>query len=561
MDQTKPLVEFINYSFYYPSNGERPALCNINLSINKGDLLVFCGMSGSGKTTLLRHLKSEIRPRGKTCGQLIFSDYLTGESAKNKIAFVMENPSSQIVMDSVWHELAFGLENQGIKAEEIERRIAEIANFFGIESWINRRISELSGGEKQILNLASNLVLQPDLLILDEPTAQLDPIARRDFLQMLFYIHNETGLTIVISEHNLSDLLEYADQVVLLNKGKLEFDGTAQGITKFLLKNNHQYQAVLPVAARMSGFWKNKIEFFPISIKEGRDFLENNLLFQNEKEKKDELVIDKKDLVKKPVKNNITRSKKNVLLEADRLWYRYDPEEDLVLKETSIKIYENEIFAILGANGSGKSTLLYLLSKAFQPLKGKIKINKSSKIAMLGQNPEATFSADSVDQVLREYQKQFSYGREEIIEITNRLSISSLLNRHPFDLSAGEKQRVALAKILLIEPDILLLDEPVKSLDMLNKKEIRSIFLELKDKMSIIFVTHDLDFTAEVADRCALLFNKKLLGHAKTEEFFQENNYFTTTSYRLTRNILQDCINFSDIQDKLLQKTLEEEID
>lgn len=545
MDQTKPLVEFINYSFYYASNEESPALRNINLSINKGDLLVFCGMSGSGKTTLLRQLKSEIKPRGKTCGQLIFSNYLTGESSKNKIAFVMENPSSQIVMDSVWHELAFGLENQGVKAEEIERRIAEIANFFGIESWINRRSSELSGGEKQILNLASNLVLQPDLLILDEPTAQLDPIARRDFLQMLFYIHNETGLTIVISEHNLSDLLEYADQVVLLDKGELEYAGTAQGITKFLLKNNHEYQAVLPVAAKVSGLWKNKIKTFPISIKEGRDFLENKILFQNKKDKKDKLIIDKKD----------------VLLEADRLWYRYGPEEDLVLKETSIKIFENEIFAILGANGSGKSTLLYLLSKAFQPLKGKIKINKSSKIAMLGQNPEATFSADSVDQVLREYQKQFSYGREEIIEITNRLSISSLLNRHPFDLSAGEKQRVALAKILLIEPDILLLDEPVKSLDMLNKKEIRSIFLELKDKMSIIFVTHDLDFTAEVADRCALLFNKKLLGHAKTEEFFQENNYFTTTSYRLTRNILEDCINFSDIQDKLLQKTLEEEID
>lgn len=552
MNKENILINFKDYTFYYSQERESPALKNVNLTIEKGNFTVLCGKSGSGKTTLLKHLKSEIKPSGISHGEIILSESLSAKKHEHKIAYVMENPSNQIIMDSVWHEIAFGLENQGVKPKEIERRVAEIANFFGIESWINKRIAELSGGEKQILNLASNMILQPDLLVLDEPTAELDPIARREFLQMLFYAHYETGMTILISEHNLSDLLEVADQAVFLDQGEIVFAGSAQDLTKFLLQENHVYQEVLPVAARVAGLTKTHLERYPISIKEGRYFLEKNVsVNSNSNSTKSKI----NNFILSTSLNNLNKTyvkrselEQATILEADRIWYRYNPEDQPVLKETSFRLYENEIFAILGGNGSGKSTLLYLLSQAFQPLKGKIKIKKNKRVAMLGQNPEATFSAESVKKVLTEYQDQFSYHDDEISQIVKRLGIEDLLNRHPFDLSAGEKQRVALAKILLIKPDILLLDEPVKSLDVLNQDILKTIFLELKETMSIVFVTHDLDFTAEIADRCAMIFNNRLIGQAQTKDFFQKNNYFTSTTYRLTRNIVDGCINFSDIE-------------
>lgn len=543
MNKQQPLIEINNFSFTYPTGENLPALTNIDLQIDSGALTVLCGVSGSGKTTLLRHLKPELSPKGKTSGTIDFSERiinsnsnkLGSDNRNSKISFVMQNPSNQIVMDSVWHELAFGLENQGIRPEEIERRIAEIANFFGIESWIDKRVAELSGGEKQILNLASNMILQPDLLVLDEPTAQLDPIARRDFLQMLFYIHAETGTAIVISEHNLDDLLENADQVVFLDQGRIDFRGTASGLTSFLLTNKHPYQKALPISARAGSLILEDSAEIPLSIKQGRD-----------------LLLQQKKFLHTTKITSSSNSKKQVkVMQADRLWYRYKPEDELVLKEADLKIFDNEILVLMGGNGSGKSTLLYLLSKALAPLKGKISVASGKRVAMLGQNPEAVFAQDTVDQVIREYQDRFGNTEQEITEIVERLGIEKLLQRHPYDLSGGEKQKVALAKAILTKPDILLLDEPIKGLDVLNKAEIKQIIFELKDKMALVLVTHDIDFAAEVADRCAMIFNNRVIAVSAMEEFFQKNSYFTTTTYRLTRDIIENCIVFKDLEMRL----------
>lgn len=531
------LIEIQDFSFTYPTGEKTPALKDINFQIKSGTLTVLCGVSGSGKTTLLRQLKPELSPKGQTSGQIIFS-----ETKTSKIAFVMQNPTNQIIMDSVWHELAFGLENQGIKPSEIERRIAEIANFFGIESWIEKKVSELSGGEKQILNLASNMILQPELLVLDEPTAQLDPIARRDFLQMLFYIHEETGTSIVLSEHNLDDLLEKADQVAFMDQGKIEFAGTAAGLADYLLKNNHPYQQALPIAARASSLLQDDLADVPLSIKQGREMLINAHFTNN-----NQLDI------------HVTKSEfETKILTADRLWYRYKPEDQLVLKEAELEIFANEILAIMGGNGSGKSTLLYLLSKALTPIKGKVKITTNKRVAMLGQNPEAVFAEDTVEQVLREFKKRFNNTDQEIAAIIDRLGLKHLLKRHPYDLSGGEKQKVALAKVLLTKPDILLLDEPIKGLDVLNKAEIKQILIELKSKMSLVIVTHDIDFAAEVADRCAMIFNRRVIAVSPTEEFFQKNSYFTTTTYRLTRDIIDSCVTYDNLVDRIAKIRLSE---
>lgn len=570
MNEPLTLIEFRDFSFTYSTGEDLPALQKINLQIKAGNLTVLCGMSGSGKTTLLRHLKPELSPAGKNTGDLIFADSLSQKNTPNnrqKIAYVMQNPSNQIIMDSVWHELAFGLENQGLKVQEIERRIAEIAIFFGIETWIEKKVTELSGGEKQILNLASNMILQPDLLVLDEPTAQLDPIARRDFLQMLFYIHSETGISIVISEHNLNDLLENADHVFFLDEGKLDFSGSATGLADYLFNNNHPYKAVLPIATQI-GYLPgvNQITdnslIRPLSIKQGRDLLNRILLKQSAAIFADTEINISNDKNRNSNKNtkisndSIKRSdlksdKMVKILTADRIWYRYNPDDDLVLKEADLDLYKNEIFVIMGGNGSGKSTLLYLMSRALKPFKGQIKSAEQKRIAMLGQNPEAVFAQDTVLQVLTEFRQRFANTEQEISDMIDLFDLHEFLQRHPYDLSGGEKQKLALAKVLLIKPDILLLDEPLKGLDIINKQKIKRILLELKQKMSIVIVTHDVDFIAEIADRCAMIFNRRIIAQAPTTDFFQKNSYFTTTTYRLTRDIIPECIVFQDLQKKL----------
>ncbi|NLJ71162.1 MAG: ATP-binding cassette domain-containing protein [Clostridiaceae bacterium] len=577
MNKQQTLIEFRDFSFVYPTGEDVPALQKINLQIKAGNLTVLCGMSGSGKTTLLRHLKPELSPAGKKTGDLIFANSLIQKNTPNnrqKIAYVMQNPSNQIIMDSVWHELAFGLENQGLKVQEIERRIAEIAIFFGIETWIDKKVAELSGGEKQILNLASNMILQPDLLVLDEPTAQLDPIARRDFLQMLFYIHSETGISIVISEHNLNDLLENADHVFFLNEGKLDFSGSAIGLADYLFSNDHPYRTVLPLATQVSylpginQITKNSSNR-PLSIKQGRDLLSRTLPYKSAINLVDDQMYfsdnklgitdneidgfsDEINISDETLKSSNLKSEKFAnILTVDRIWYRYNPDDDLVLKEASLNLYKNEIFVIMGGNGSGKSTLLYLMSRALKPFKGQIKSTEQKRIAMLGQNPEAVFAQDTVLQVLTEFKQRFANTEQEINDMIDLFDLRDLLQRHPYDLSGGEKQKLALAKVLLIKPDILLLDEPFKSLDVINKQKIKRILLDLKQKMSIVIVTHDVDFIAEIADRCAMIFNRRIIAQSSTTDFFQKNSYFTTTTYRLTRDIIPKCIIYHDLQQKL----------
>ena len=435
-------------------------------------------------------------------------------------------------MDGVWRELVFGLENLGYGTAEIERRVAEVCNFFGIEEWLDKSVSQLSGGEKQILNLASNIILQPDLLILDEPTTQLDPIARRDFLQMLYYVHQETGLTIVLSEHNLNDVLEWADQVCFLEEGTLSFTGEPVDFVRFLYAQNHIYKKALPVSSKLYDLDRENRES-ALSIAEGRKVLAK-------------YVAEKPVPVMPQISTETGKRKK--ILELKNIWYRYEPNAPLVLKDACLEVFDREILAIVGGNGSGKSTLLYLLSRALSPLKGKFRIQGKPRIALLGQNPETVFAAETVDAVLREFQSRFQNSEAEIQSLIDRFGLARLLQRHPFDLSGGEKQKVALAKVLLTKPDVLLLDEPTNHLDAINKEEIQEVLLSLKTEMSIIFVTHDLDFAAATADQVAMLFHKKVVASAPVRDFFQGNAYFTTNTYRLTRNILDDCLVYDDLE-------------
>ena len=205
------LFEIEHLTFAYPTTPDTPCLKDVSLTLEAGEYLALCGKSGSGKTTLLRQLKSVLAPHGKKSGLIRFDDRaledVDAREQAGRIGYVMQDPDSQIVTDKVWHELAFGLESLGCDQRTMRLRVAEMASYFGIQDWFHREVAELSGGQKQLLNLASVMAMQPDVLILDEPTSQLDPIAAADFLNTIARLNRELGTTILLSEHRLENVL------------------------------------------------------------------------------------------------------------------------------------------------------------------------------------------------------------------------------------------------------------------------------------------------------------------------------------------------------------------
>ncbi|NLV98587.1 MAG: ATP-binding cassette domain-containing protein [Clostridiaceae bacterium] len=548
-------AELKDLSFAYPGAVSK-ALDELSLSFERSSLTLLTGASGSGKTTLLRMLSPVLTPAGDLSGSRIIygkpgSAYETADKAV-QIGFVQQNPDNQIILDSVWHELAFGLENQGLASQDIERRLAETSTFFGISDWMDRKVSELSGGEKQILNLASSLVMQPDLLLLDEPMAQLDPIARKRFLSILGRVNDETGTSIIISEHIIDDILPLADKVIFLEKGKVNFCGNAESYVTNLLEKDDKFQISIPLAARMAAASEVRARSseisLPLTVREGRQYL-----------------LTRQDI---PAENrNITDpatagpNEAETVLAARDIWFRYEKDAPFVLRGASLSIKKGELHALLGGNGSGKSTLMYILSRSLPALRGKIQRAGNQQVAMLNQNPMAVFSQDTVRDELMEFHQRFAYDTTEAEKIMERLKLSHLSSRHPYDLSGGEMQKTALAKALLTKPDLLLLDEPVKGLDPVARRELAAILEELKQTgMTMLLITHDLDFIAQLADRCSMLFDGRVEGSAPTREFFVGNAYFTTTAHRLSRGIFPALVTEEDLLSCVRSMKSKEEI-
>ena len=226
-------IEVKNFSFQYPKESHA-ALYQVSMEVEEGSFVVLCGKSGCGKSTLLRQFKSVLASHGEKKGEILYGGQnledvdLRTQSAE--IGYVLQNPDNQIVTDKVWHELAFGLESLGYDTPTIRLRVAEMASYFGIHSWFLKNVSELSGGQKQLLNLASVMAMHPKLLILDEPTSQLDPIAASDFLETVRKINRDIGTTVILTEHRLEDVIPWADKVYVMDKGRMIADGTPNEI-------------------------------------------------------------------------------------------------------------------------------------------------------------------------------------------------------------------------------------------------------------------------------------------------------------------------------------------
>ena len=527
-------IKIKNLIFSYP-NSEKTALNDINLTINQGEFVTICGKSGCGKSTLLRHLKPILTPHGKTSGEIYFDgksiyDLSDREQAEN-IGFVMQNPDNQIVTDKVWHELVFGLESLGINSAEIRSKAAEMASFFGIQNWFYENVANLSGGQKQILNLASVMIMNPTLLLLDEPSSQLDPIAAHDFFTMLERINTELGVTIILSEHNLSEVFPLSDKVVVMEDGKITAENTPYKIGEEL-KQNSMF-AALPTPTKIYYSLRNNSGNCPITIRDGHKWLEKQQINEHFEFKSE--------------KNRINTEP---ILELKDVWFRYEKNLDDILKGLSFKVHENEFYAIVGGNGVGKSTALSVISKINKPYRGKVFINDDTKVAMMPQNPQSLFLKKSVLEEL--YDAVFDVEKEkrknEIEYVIKLCELDNLLENHPYDLSGGEQQRVALAKMLLRKPDLLVLDEPTKGLDACFKRKLATILKSLqKNGMTVLMVTHDIEFCAEYADICAMFFDGKIVSEAPPRKFFAENNFYTTSAKRMADGIIENAVLDKDI--------------
>ena len=542
-----------NLTFKYPLKEEN-ALKEINLEIKKGEFVLICGKSGCGKSTLLRHLKTVLTPHGERSGEIRFNSTLLQEvndrDQASKIGYVLQNPDNQIVTDKVWHELAFGLESLGYDSSTIRLRVSEMASFFGIQSWFMKSVTELSGGQKQLLNLASIMVMHPEVLILDEPTSQLDPIASNEFLQILKKINEDLGITIIISEHNLEDVYKMADKVIVMDKGSVIINDEPREVGRKLKSLNHDMFLSMPTAMKIAANTSCLIDI-PITVKEGRQWIED--IFEDTS-------IEHNSINIKDDENN----KKDIVISVKNAYFRYERNLPDTIKNLSIDIKEGEFYCILGGNGTGKTTTLSLISGINKAHRGSVEIfgkdiRKYSKkelfdknIILLPQNPQSLFVKKTVELDLYEMLSSSKLNKEQkkskIEHISKLVEIEELLQMHPYDLSGGEQQRAALAKVLLLEPKILLLDEPTKGIDISFKDKFAKIIKKLlSENITVVMVSHDIEFCAKYADECTLFFNGNIVTKGKPNKFFSGNSFYTTIANRISRGYFENAVTCEDV--------------
>lgn len=536
-----------NLNFSYPTRPDQPVLQDVSLRVERGEFLAVIGKSGSGKTTLLRHLKPILAPHGKKTGAILFEDQpiesLDLRAQSSRIAYVMQNPDHQIVTDKVWHELAFGLESLGLDQATMRLRVAEMASYFGIQGWFHRNVCELSGGQKQLLNLASVMAMHPDVLILDEPTSQLDPIAASDFLNTVRKINLELGTTVIITEHRLEDIFYAADRVAVMDRGRIIACDAPRAVARRLREMEHDMFAALPAPTRIFyGVEGAESGECPLTVREGRNYLSAHYRNGGASLPEEAAIDDIED----------------PMLSIREIWYRYEKDSADILRGVNLDVPRGSLFAILGGNGTGKSTLLRAICGVCPPYRGKIQIDgkpvkkyKSGQLfhkmlAMLPQDPQSLFVKKTVREDLAEMVGKGEGAR--IDEVAEICEITHLMNSHPYDLSGGEQQRAALAKVLLTEPKLLLLDEPTKGIDSFFKQKFASILKKLTARgVTVVMVSHDVEFCAQYTDLVGMFFDGQMITMNTPRRFFACNSFYTTAANRMSRHIFPNAVSVEDV--------------
>ncbi len=572
----KNIIEIRDFCFSYPES-EKQTLKHISMEIKEGSLNVLCGKSGCGKSTLLRQLKSVLALHGEASGEILYNGTPIGEvdmrTQSQEIGYVLQNPENQIVTDKVWHELAFGLESLGCDTPTIRLRVAEMASYFGIHRWFYRNVSELSGGQKQLLNLASVMAMHPKVLILDEPTSQLDPIAASDFLETVKKINRDIGTTVILTEHRLQDVIPWADTVFVMDSGELIASGAPQEIGEALKEKQHGMFLSMPVPMQIYAEVDNVLPC-PLTVREGRNWVTQLMeeagypVGENDTER----IWPAEEGAKKTTDTAVKE------IEVRDVWFRYEKDGADVVQDLSLTVYHGEFFALVGGNGTGKSTTLSLLSRVRAPYRGKILLHGKDirqytetelyrgYLGVLPQNPQSMFIKKTVREDLyamiggKREKKSREYDalmpKAEAIEgIVSLTKLEGLLDRHPYDLSGGEQQRLALAKVLLLRPRVLLLDEPTKGLDAEYKVQLGEILKKLQSHgITIFMISHDVEFVAEYAERVGLFFEGNVVTCKEAHAFFAGNNFYTTAANRMARHYFPEAVTAKEVAACLKEK-------
>lgn len=547
-------VDKLTFSF---PDMEWKALEDIQLRIQEGEFVVLCGPSGCGKTTLLRLLKKELAPAGRREGEIHFDGKRLEEWEERvlleQIGLVFQDPDNQIVMDEVMQEIVFGLENLGYSNFEMRKRVAEMVHFFGVEGLLRLKPSELSGGQKQLLNLLSVLLLKPRVLLLDEPTSQLDPIAAKELILMLERLNKEMGMTIILVEHRLEELFGVADRILMMDDGKIIYNGNSRAvITELYSEKDERFIPYIPSLSRL--YMEKEIhtrrEEIPLNVKESKAWIRTLPVLTSLK------LVDAKPREERGEER---------LLEMKDVYFHYDKKGPMILKNLSLNISKGEFFALVGGNGSGKSTVLKACIGSIKPGRGKVRYEgmETSKLkgkdlygrmAYLPQNPRTYFVHDTIGKELKEAvaRHELKNGPAKMADMVEAFSIAHLLERHPYDCSGGEIQRAALACMLLGSPDILFIDEPTKGLDPISKKRFSEVLSKLHlEGMTIMMVTHDIEFAAQNAERCAILFDGEITVSGTPNQLFKGNYFYTTAINRATRaSTIPEALTFEEAIDQ-----------
>ncbi|MDD6300434.1 MAG: ATP-binding cassette domain-containing protein [Ruminococcus sp.] len=534
------LLTLSSLNFTYASSTS-PALKDVSLTVNEGDFILLCGNSGCGKTTLMRLIKPQLAPNGKLDGEILFDgrplSSLTDREAACGIGYVMQNPETQIVTDTCISELAFGLQSLGMDSDAISAKIGEVAGFFGIGDRYGEKTHTLSGGQKQLLSLASVMAMKPSLLLLDEPTSQLDPVAAREFLDCLKKLNDELGVTVIMSEHRLDEAFPLANRVVMLENGSVLLDDTPENMGRRLrsLPNGGSKRIELPTPLRIYRALGGSCDA-PLTVKDGRAYIAEGMKG------------------KTPANEAFPESPERTAAVSLRdIYFSYEKDKP-ILDGLCLDIKKGELLCILGGNACGKTTLQKLICGLIKPTHGEMYIDgrrvrggRQKGVVYLPQNPLAVFTRESVDECFADLASATDMPKSTLSERKDMLleafGLASLADRHPYDLSGGEQQRAAIALSLLSDPAVLLLDEPTKGQDALCKEALAAMLHRLTESgKTVVITTHDLDFAAENGDRTALIFGGRIVSIGESTRFFAANDYYTTAAARMTRPFFKTAV-------------------
>jgi energy-coupling factor transport system ATP-binding protein len=541
------LITVDHLTYTYP-HAAQPAIQDVSLDVDEGEFLLLAGESGAGKSTLLRALNGLV-PHfygGRIAGQVRVAGHdpvAEGPAAMSAVVgLVFQDPEAQVVADTVEDELAFAMENAGLPQATMRKRIEEVLDQLSIAHLRGRRLSTLSGGERQRVAIGAVLTLQPRILVLDEPTSQLDPQAAEEVLDTLVKLNQDLGLTIILSEHRLERVVQHVDRIVFLGRR------AEAGPTPILSGPPGEVLAEMPLApplaevARALG-WRP----VPLSIKEARRRLSGDRRFTPPDSSGASLGASAAAGIPAPASPTAPETA-GVTLRAENVWYTYGGRE--ALRGLSLEARPGQILALMGRNGAGKTTLLKLLVGLLKPGQGRVLVGGTDtrrlpleaivrQVGYVPQRPDVLLFADSVRDELAFTRRNHGLPLDgaAVDDLVQRLHLADYMDRDPKDLSVGERQRVALAAILAAEPGALLLDEPTRGMDYRQKDALAAVLRDLAAAgRTIVLATHDVELAAHLADRVALLSEGQVVVHGPARRVMADSLVFASQVSKLFRD-------------------------